>query len=249
MTTGRSVMRGCLFDMDGVLTKTAAVHAAAWKRMFDGYLADRAGRTGEPWRPFDTADYEQYVDGRIRSDGTRAFLASRGIVLPEGTPTDQTSAETVHGLGNRKNVLVLDEIESHGVETFADAVQLLHAVRAAGLRCAVVSASVNTSRVLAVTGLATFVDACIDGVVAADRGLAGKPAPDTFLAGAEALGIEPAAAAVFEDAVAGVAAGQAGGFGLVVGVDRVGHGHADDLRTAGADMVVTDVSLVLGALT
>jgi HAD superfamily hydrolase (TIGR01509 family) len=228
--------------MDGVLTRTASVHAAAWKRMFDDYLEHRANGTNDTWRPFSDEDYQQYVDGRIRVDGTRAFLASRNITLPEGRPDDPPSAETLYGLGNRKNELVLQEIETHGVDTYPDAVQLLRAAHAAGLGCAVVSASANTARVLEVTGLAGLVDARIDGIVAHDQQLAGKPAPDTFLAGAAALGVQPAAAAVFEDAVAGVAAGRAGAFGLVVGVDRVGHGHAADLQRAGADVVLADLS-------
>ena len=241
-------MRACLFDLDGVLTRTASVHAAAWKRMFDEFLAERARAAGQPWRPFDDADYQRYVDGRIRADGTRSFLASRGISLPEGEPDDPVSADTVNGLGNRKNSMVLDEIDRHGVETFPDGVRLLQAAHAAGLGCAVVSASANTQRVLETTGLAPYVDARIDGVVAERRHLAGKPAPDTFLAGAAALAIDPLLSAVFEDAVAGVAAGRAGGFGLVVGIDRVGDGHADDLRRAGADVVVTDLAQLQDAI-
>jgi beta-phosphoglucomutase family hydrolase len=241
-------IRACLFDMDGVLTRTAAVHAAAWKRMFDAFLADRARRTHQDWRPFEDADYQQYVDGRIRADGTRAFLASRGITLPDGKPDDPPSAETINGLGNRKNEILLDEIHQHGVDTYPDAVQLLTDARDGGLPCAVVSASANTAQVLEVTGLDALIDARIDGVVAHERHLAGKPAPDSFLAGAAALGVDPGDAAVFEDAVSGVAAGRAGRFGLVVGVDRVGHGHADELRRAGADVVVSDLSDLANAL-
>lgn len=249
MATGLPAhIRACLFDLDGVLTRTASVHAAAWKRMFDEFLAERARAAGEPWRPFDDADYRQYVDGRIRADGTRSFLASRGIVLPEGEPDDPTSADTINGLGNRKNAMVLDEIDRHGVETFPDGVHLLSEAHSGGLGCAVVSASANTQRVLESTGLAPFVDARIDGVVAEHQHLAGKPAPDTFLAGASALAIDPRLAAVFEDAVAGVAAGHAGGFGLVVGIDRVGNGHADELRRAGAHVVVTDLAQLQDAL-
>ena len=188
------------------------------------------------------------MDGRIRADGVRAFLASRGIELPEGSAADPSTRDTVHGLSNRKNALVLDEIARHGVLTFGDGVQLLRDVHAAGVPCAVVSASANTERVLAATGLADLVDARIDGVVAHERRLPGKPAPDTFLAGAEALGVEPAAAAVVEDAVAGVAAGRAGRFGLVVGVDRVGGDHADALRAAGADVVVADLGTLPATL-
>lgn len=244
-----SRIRACLFDLDGVLTQTATVHAAAWKRTFDELLAARSRRTGTACRPFTDDDYRTYVDGRIRTDGVRAFLASRDITLPDGAPDDPPERATVHGVANRKNALLLEEIDRHGVETFADAVHLLHDVHAAGLPCAVVSASANTARVLEVTGLADLVTARIDGVVAHERRLRGKPAPDIFLAGAEALGVEPAAAAVFEDAVAGVAAGHEGRFGLVVGVDRVGDGHADDLRQAGADVVVADLGALRDALT
>ncbi|MCU1399298.1 MAG: beta-phosphoglucomutase [Acidimicrobiales bacterium] len=234
--------------MDGVLTRTAVVHAHAWKRMFDDFLSSRAQRSGTPFQPFEDADYQQYVDGRIRADGTRAFLASRGITIPEGEPDDPPSAETVHGLGNRKNAMVLEYIAAHGVGTYTDAVWLLREAHADGLRCAVVSASANTAQVLEVTGLADVIDARIDGVVAQQQALRGKPAPDTFCAGAAALGIEPSNAAVFEDAVSGVAAGHAGGFGLVVGVDRVGGGHGDELRRAGADVVVSDLCRLSEAL-
>ncbi len=243
MTTGLPVrIRACLFDLDGVLTRTATVHAAAWRRTFDEYLAARGERTGAPWRRFSGDDYTLYVDGRVRADGVRAFLASRGITLPDGAADDPPTRETVHGLGNRKNELLLDEIDRHGVDTFPDAVHLLRAAHDAHVPCAVVSASANTARVLDATGLARMIDASIDGIVAHERRLAGKPAPDTFLAGAEALGVAPPDAAVFEDAIAGVAAGRAGRFGLVVGVDRRGTDHATALREAGADLVVTDLS-------
>ena len=234
----------CLFDLDGVLTRTATVHAAAWKEMFDAYLRERATRTGEAFRPFgiDT-DYVRYVDGKLRQDGVRAFLASRGIRLPEGSPDDPPTAETVHGLGNRKNVLVRRLIHERGVETYEGSVRFVRAVRAADLRTAVVSASRNTPDVLEVTGLAELFDVRIDGNVAAERSLRGKPAPDTFLAAARALGKAPRQCAVFEDAIAGVAAGRAGGFGLVVGVDRTGQ--AEALRRHGADVVVGDLSELL----
>ncbi|MEU6414138.1 beta-phosphoglucomutase family hydrolase [Microbispora sp. NPDC046933] len=237
-------VRGCLFDMDGVLTRTARIHAAAWKEMFDEYLRDRAVATGTPFVPFDeTGDYERYVDGRKRLDGTRTFLRARGVDLPEGKPGDPPGMPTVNGLSNRKNELVQAILDRRGVEVFEGSVRYLRAVRDAGLRRAVVSSSANTARVLAAAGLEDLFDARIDGVVARERGLAGKPAPDMFLAAAEALGLAPAEAAVFEDALAGVAAGHAGGFALVVGVDR-GH-QAEALRENGADVVVTDLSELL----
>ena len=239
-------VRACLFDMDGVLTRTATVHAAAWKEMFDEFLRGWSTRTGAAFAPFDPAvDYLRYVDGKKRADGTRAFLASRGIQLPEGDPGDPPEAPTVHGLGNRKNTLVLEHLERDGVEVFDDAVRFVRAARDAGLRRAVVSASANTAQVLESAGIAGLFEARVDGVVAAERGLAGKPAPDTFLAAARELGVPPSAAAVFEDALAGVAAGRAGGFALVVGVDRAGQAGA--LRAHGADVVVADLGELLEA--
>jgi beta-phosphoglucomutase family hydrolase len=234
----------CLFDLDGVLTKTATVHAAAWKEMFDEYLRARAERTGEKFVPFDpVADYDAYVDGLPRADGTRAFLRSRNIELPEGGPDDPPDAETIHALSERKNQLVLHKIEHDGVEVYPGSVRFLRAVRAAGMPVAVVSSSANCAQVLASTGLDKYVDTRIDGIVAEREHLAGKPAPDTYLAGAKALGVPPSAAAVFEDALAGVASGRAGNFGYVVGVDRVGQ--ADELRHHGADIVVTDLAELL----
>jgi beta-phosphoglucomutase family hydrolase len=234
----------CLFDLDGVLTRTATVHAAAWKEMFDGFLRGWAARTGQPFVPFDAGDdYDAYVDGRPRLDGTRAFLRSRGIELPEGSPDDQPGEPTIHGLSNQKNELVLRLLREGQVEVFDGSVRYVQAVRDAGLRTAVVSSSANTAEVLDAAGIAHLFDARIDGIVAVERHLAGKPAPDTFLAGAAALGAEPATAAVFEDALAGVEAGRAGGFALVVGVDRVGQ--ADELRRRGADVVVSDLSELL----
>jgi beta-phosphoglucomutase family hydrolase len=233
-------IRACLFDLDGVLTQTARVHAKAWKAMFDVFLRDRAAQTGEPFVPFDpVADYGGYIDGKLRYDGVRSFLASRGIDLPEGAPADPPGANTVHGLGNRKNELVLSLIRAEGVDVYDGSVRYVRAVRAAGLRRAVVSASANTRAVLEAAGIADLFEVRIDGVVAAERHLRGKPAPDTFLAAAEALGVAAREAAVFEDAFAGVAAGRAGGFGFVVGVDRVGQ--ADALREHGADVVVRDL--------
>jgi len=245
MTLGLpGAVRGCLFDLDGVLTRTAAVHDAAWKEVFDVFLHARAAQTDTPFVAFDAdADYDRYVDGRARADGTRAFLASRGIELPEGQPDDPPAAETVYGLGNRKNILVLERLQRNGIEVFEGSVRFVKAVRDAGLRRAVVSASANAAQVLAAAGIAELFDARIDGVVAAERHLAGKPAPDMFLAGADALGLSPAEAAVFEDALAGVAAGRAGAFACVVGVDRVGQ--AEALRQHGADLVVADLSELL----
>ena len=235
----------CLFDLDGVLTQTARVHAAAWKQMFDAYLLDRSRHTGEPFRPFEIAtDYAEYVDGKLRQDGVRAFLESRGITLPEGSADDPPTALTVYGLGTRKNDLVLDLIKRDGVEVYEGSVHFVEAVRDAGLRRAVVSASKNCHEVLMAAGIEDLFEARIDGIVADHNHLRGKPAPDMFLAAAVALGVDAAHAAVFEDAVAGVAAGRAGGFGWVVGVDRVGQ--AEALRSHGADLVVGDLSELLG---
>jgi beta-phosphoglucomutase family hydrolase len=236
-------VRACLFDLDGVLTETATVHAAAWKEMFDAYLSERAKRTGG-FVPFDGKDdYDEYVDGKPRYDGVRSFLASRGIELPEGGEDDPPSAETVRGLGNRKNEIVLRLIREHGVEAYAGSVRYLRGAREAGLRRAVVSSSSNCRDVVAAAGIEELLEAQIDGIVAEREHLRGKPAPDTFLAGARTLGVEPAEAAVFEDALAGVAAGRAGGFGCVVGVDRVGQ--AEALREHGADLVVADLAELL----
>jgi beta-phosphoglucomutase family hydrolase len=237
-------IRACLFDLDGVLTQTAKLHAAAWKAMFDDYLGRRAGRTGEPYRPFDEVrDYDEYVDGLPRYDGVRAFLGSRAIELPEGDVADPPSAETIHGLGNRKNEMVLKMIHENGVEPYEGSVRYVQAAREAGLRRAVVSSSTNAHDVLQAAGMSDLFDSVIDGSVAGREHLQGKPAPDTFLAGARALGVEPGAAAVFEDALAGVQAGRDGAFGFVVGVDRVGQ--ADALREHGADVVVTDLAELL----
>jgi beta-phosphoglucomutase family hydrolase len=238
-------IRGCLFDLDGVLTKTAKVHDAAWTEMFDDFLRARSRRTGERFVPFDPVrDYDEYIDGKPRADGTRSFLAARGIELPEGHEDDPPGADTVYGLGNRKNQIVLAKIRSDGVEAYAGSVRYVHAVRDAGLRRAVVSSSTNCRDVLAAAHIEDLFEARIDGIVAERDHLRGKPAPDTYLAGARALGLEPAAAAVFEDALAGVEAGRAGNFGFVVGVDRVGQ--AAELSQHGADVVVGDLSELLG---
>jgi beta-phosphoglucomutase family hydrolase len=237
-------VQACLFDLDGVLTQTAKVHAAAWKQMFDDYLRGRAERTGEDFVPFDAGhDYDEYVDGKPRYDGVRSFLESRGIELPDGTPEDPPSAETVDGLGNRKNELVLELIERDGVEAYEGSVRYVRAARDAGLRRAVVSSSTNCRDVLEAAGIIDLFEEIVDGNVAREQGLKGKPAPDTFLAGARAVGVQAAQAAVFEDAVAGVEAGHAGAFGHVVGVDRVDH--ADALRDHGADVVVKDLAELL----
>jgi beta-phosphoglucomutase family hydrolase len=233
-----------LFDLDGVLTQTAKVHAAAWKEMFDDYLRGRAERTGEPFRPFDKVeDYDAYVDGKPRYDGVRSFLKSRGIELPQGTPEDPPGAETVDGLGNRKNELVLKLIHDHGVEAYTGSVRYVRAVRDAGRPRAVVSSSANAREVLHAAGIEDLFDAVVDGVVAEQEHLRGKPAPDAFLAGARALSLEPRESAVFEDALAGVEAGRAGGFGFVVGVDRVWQREA--LLAHGADIVVDDLADLL----
>ncbi len=236
----------CLFDLDGVLTNTAAVHSKAWAQTFDSFLQARSRRTGEPFTAFDPlADYDEYVDGKPREDGVRDFLASRDIRLPEGGPGDDPAAETVWRLGERKNGILRQRIAEDGVEVFAGSRRYLEAAQRAGLRRAVVSSSANTAEVLEVTGLASLVEARIDGVVAKERHLPGKPAPDTYLAGAQALGVAPGQAAVFEDALAGVEAGRAGGFAYVVGVDRVGQ--AADLKQHGADVVVRDLGELLEA--
>jgi beta-phosphoglucomutase family hydrolase len=224
-------IRACLFDLDGVLTQTARVHAAAWKQMFDEYLRSR----DEPFREFTQDDYDEYVDGKPRQDGVRSFLESRGIHLPD---------DEIARLGNAKNELVQRLIHENGVQVYEGSVRYVEAVRDAGLRRAVVSSSSNTPEVLQAAGIEALFEAVVDGVVAEREGLSGKPAPDTFLAGARALDVEPGQATVFEDALAGVEAGRAGSFGFVVGVDRVGH--ADDLREHGADVVVSDLSELLG---
>ncbi|MFL5823370.1 MAG: beta-phosphoglucomutase family hydrolase [Solirubrobacteraceae bacterium] len=239
-------VRACLFDLDGVLTDTAQIHAAAWKKMFDDYLRARAERLGEEFVPFDDgADYDAYVDGKPRYDGVRSFLAARHIDLPEGESSDPPDAETVHGLGNRKNDLVQDMIRERGVKAYDGSTRYVRAARDAGLRRAVVSSSANTHDVLEAAGLADLFEAVVDGNVAQRDGLNGKPAPDTFQAGARELGVRPDQAAVFEDALAGVEAGRAGSFAFVVGVDRVGQ--AEELKEHGADVVVSDLAELLEA--
>lgn len=236
-------IRACLFDVDGVLTETAIVHRAAWRRTFDAFLQEHPGLGPEQSVPFSDEDYNAYVDGKPRKDGVRDFLASRGILLPEGSPDDPVGAATVHGVAGRKNLLVLAELEEHGVTPYAGSLRYLEAVRAAGLRIAAVTASANGEQVIEAGGFTEFCEARIDGVVAEREHLKGKPAPDPFLAGARALGVEASQAAVFEDAISGVAAGRAGNFGFVIGVDRVGQAQA--LREHGADIVVDDLAELL----
>ena len=232
-------IRACLFDLDGVLTQTAKVHQAAWKRTFDEFLQGRDPSAAE----FSQDRYNQYVDGKPREDGVRDFLASRGITLPEGSDGDPADAATVRGVATRKNELLLRELDEHGVQVYEGSMRYLRAVKEAGLATAVVTASANGEQVVAAGGFADLIDARVDGVVAKRDGLRGKPAPDSFLAGARALGVPPAQAVVFEDALSGVAAGRAGEFGFVVGVDRVGQ--ADGLRERGADVVVQDLDELL----
>ncbi|WP_432073806.1 HAD family hydrolase [Streptomyces wuyuanensis] len=234
-------VRTCLFDLDGVLTRTAEVHAAAWKEMFDDFLRRRADREGAAFVPFDAVrDYDEYVDSRPREDGVRSFLASRGVELPEGAPDDPPGRESVNGLGTRKNELVLRRIREDGVGAYEGSVAYVRAVRDAGMRTAVVSSSANCRDVLVAAGIEDLFDERVDGIVAREQGLHGKPAPDTYLAAARVLGAAPRDAAVFEDALAGVEAGRAGSFGLVVGVDRTGQ--AAELRRHGADVVVDDLA-------
>jgi beta-phosphoglucomutase family hydrolase len=226
--------RACLFDLDGVLTQTAKVHAAAWKEMFDDYLRARSQQSGEPFVPFELSDYTRYVDGKLRLDGALAFLASRGIVVPEAEAKE---------LAARKDDLMVELLRTRHVETYEGSVRFVEAARRAGLRTAVVSASKHCKEVLESAGIDTLFDVRVDGVTAAAEHLAGKPAPDTFLAAARAVGVAPSEAAVFEDALAGVVAGRAGSFGFVVGVDRVGQ--AAELQRHGADVVVTDLGTLL----
>lgn len=233
-----------IFDMDGVVTQTAVVHAAAWTRLFDEFLRERASRLGEAFVPFDPeADYRRFIDGMPRYDGVRRFLASRGIVLPEGTPSDAPSAETVCGLGNRKNGFFLRRVAEDGVEAFATTVQLIDRLRAHGLRTAIISASENATSILSSARVADRFDVQVDGTDAARDGFAGKPDPAIFLEAARRLGVPPSRAVVVEDALAGVEAGRRGGFGLVVGVDRAGFG--PELAERGADIVVADLGELL----
>jgi beta-phosphoglucomutase family hydrolase len=229
-----------LFDLDGVLTATAKIHAASWQEMFDEFLRKRATERGEPFRPFDISeDYLRYVDGKPRTSGVRDFLLSRGIELPEGTPEDGPDEETVHGLGHRKNRLVNELLASHGVAAYEGSVRLVRHLLETGIRAAVVSSSQNCEVVLRAAGIVDLFELWVDGGVAGRLGLNGKPAPDTFIEAARQLGVKPERAVVVEDAISGVQAGHAGGFGLVIGVAR--HGDAEELRKNGADFVVDDL--------
>jgi beta-phosphoglucomutase family hydrolase len=240
----RSDYDAVLFDLDGVITDTATIHAACWKKMFDGFLCNRAPANGEDFRPFDLAtDYRLYVDGKPRLDGVRDFLRSRGLHLPEGHHDDPSQADTVAGLGNRKNELVGKIMEEAGVEPYEGSVALIKQLRREGFKTAVVTSSENASAVLAAAKLGGFFDARVDGVTIRGLGLAGKPAPDTFLQAARLLGIEPKRAVVIEDAISGIQAGIAGGFGLVIGVER--KDKTAELRRNGAEIVVGDLRELL----
>jgi len=240
-------VRACLFDLDGVLTQTAKIHAEAWKKTFDTFLHAYDKRTGRADRPFDQySDYENYVDGKTREDGVRSFLASREITLPEGGPDDAPGTESVYGVGQAKQWAFMSLLEKHGPRVYEGSVRYVHAARAAGLACAVVTSSANCAAILQAAGIADLFDATVDGHDVAAQGLRGKPAPDSYLAGAKALGVTAPQAAVFEDALAGVESGRAGGFGTVVGVDRVGGEHAERLKQHGATVVVKDLSELLG---
>jgi beta-phosphoglucomutase family hydrolase len=237
-------VHACLFDLDGVLTDTASVHTKAWKVMFDDFLRKRAEKDGEEFVPFDPdKDYREYVDGKKREDGVRSFLDSRGIELPEGDPDDPPDADTVYGLGARKNDAFQKTLHDDGVKVFDGSRRYLEAVSKAGLGIAVVSSSANTREVLKITGLDRFIQQRVDGVTLREEHIEGKPAPDSYLRAAELLDVPASAAAVFEDALSGVEAGRAGDFGFVVGVDRVGQ--AEELRSHGADVVVTDLAELL----
>jgi len=229
-----------ILDMDGVVTDTASVHARAWKRLFDEYLERRAMRTNITFVPFDPdGDYRRYIDGKARYDGVRDFLASQGNILPEGKPTDAPDAETVCGLGNRKNGYFLDHVKEHGAVGYRSTIAFVERLTSAGVRIAIISASLNMSEVLEAAGVADLFEIRVDGLVADDLELPGKPDPAVFLEAARRLGVEPARAAVVEDALAGVEAARRGGFALIIGVDRADH--PDALRAAGADLVVSDL--------
>lgn len=233
-----------LFDLDGVLTATAKVHAACWKRLFDEFLKEREAVTGEPSKPFDIVeDYKRYVDGKLRYEGVRSFLGSRGIDLPEGTPDEPPNNRTICGLGNRKDAMVQEVLEANGVDVYEGSVRLVERVRGGGIRTAVVSASKNCRAVLEAARISDLFDQVVDGEVAERLRLPGKPEPATYLTAAERLGVEPARAVVVEDAISGVQAGRAGRFGLVIGVDR--KGDPDSLRRYGADIVVKDLGELL----
>jgi alpha,alpha-trehalase len=256
----RAAIDAVVFDMDGVVTQTAAVHAAAWTALFDAYLAetarreggaqgaplaggtDDAPRTGEAYAPFTQTDYLRYVDGKPRYDGVRDFLASRGVTLPWGDPSDGPDADTVCGLGNRKDAYFHRLIAEQGVQPYPSTVALIGELKGVHVRVAIISASKNTTRILETAGVRGLFEAQVDGEVAAELGLPGKPDPAVFVEAARRVGAEPARAAVVEDAIAGVEAGHRGGFALVIGVDRGGNREA--LTAAGADAVVADLAEV-----
>lgn len=241
LTLSRRRFDAVIFDLDGVITQTAKVHAAAWKAMFDDFLQRRAAARGEPFRPFDIdTDYRRYVDGKPRYDGVQSFLASRGIALPYGDPADPPAQDTVCGLGNRKNRMFLEVLEKEGVAAYDSTIALIRQLRAHGFRTAMVTASKSGAAILARAGISDLFDAKVDGVDAAELGLRGKPAPDPFLEAARRLDVEPARAVVVEDAIAGVQSGHAGGFGCVIGVNRGDYAAA--LREGGADVVVRDLA-------
>ncbi len=238
-----SLFRAFLFDLDGVVTKTAKVHAAAWKQLFDDYLSRRAKTTGQPFKPFDAVDdYQRYVDGKPRQDGAESFLQARGIALPMGTPDDGPNAETVNGLANRKDVYFMDALERHGVDVFDGTVRFIRDARSRGIHTAIVSSSRNCAAVVAKAGLTALFDARVDGVDLGELHLRGKPAGDTYVEAARRLNVPPDQAAIFEDAIAGVEAGRAGRFRLVVGIGDGEHGAA--LRAHGANLVVADLGSV-----
>jgi beta-phosphoglucomutase family hydrolase len=229
-----------LFDLDGVITNTAKLHAACWKQMLDEYLQKRATQRDETFRPFDLAtDYRLHLDGKPRFDGVRDFLASRGIQLPEGDSDDPPQAETVRGLGNRKNELVSDAIDRVGVEAYQGSVRLIDQLRGEGFKIALVTSSENCTAVLKAATLDSLFDVRVDGHMVETQNLAGKPAPDTFLMAAKLLGVAPERAVVVEDAIPGVQAGRSGNFGLVIGVAR--KGDAEELKRQGAHVVVNDL--------
>ncbi|HEY5265811.1 MAG TPA: beta-phosphoglucomutase family hydrolase [Acidimicrobiales bacterium] len=243
----KKIYEAWLFDMDGVLTNTASVHAAAWKTAFDAFLKEEAARTGKTYAPFDKeSDYDKYVDGEPRDDGVRNFLAARDIKLPEGSEGDAPDTRSVKGVGNRKNALVLKVMKDDGVKVFEGAAALVKGLHRNGLKVAVVSASENTKEALDAGGIGDLFDAIVDGHVVKDLHLKGKPAPDSYLQAAKVLGVEPGTAVVLEDALAGVEAGRAGHFGLVIGVDHHDtagtHDYADQLLAHGADVVVTSLT-------
>ena len=233
-----------LFDLDGVVTDTAGIHATCWKQMFDEYLQKRASHRGEAFRPFDlVTDYRLYVDGKPRFDGVRDFLSSRGIQLPEGDADDPAEVETVCGLGNRKDDLVNQVIAEVGVEPYEGTVRFIHQLRRNGFKIAVVTSSQNCSAVLKAARLDHLFEVRVDGNSIHEQGLAGKPAPDTFLVAARLLGVEPIRAVVIEDAISGVQAGVNGNFGLVIGIAR--KGNAEELKHHGAHLVVDDLAELL----